>query len=176
MELRLVEARAVPEHAGMLAETFPVVRGDDQPGPVEDVTAVELVDQPAELLVEIRDAVVVGGANEGILAHGEPPLVDSTPVFDEIHLALGAWTRPEPVDAPLRKLVRIVGIIVIQEGEKWPLRLPPPGQPVEEFMADRRARFAIPGVELREQPLERKRPSVASSCNRGSSESLPVFD
>ena len=63
MELRLVEARPMAEDAGMLAEALAVVRGDDHPGPIEDPAAAELVDQPAQLLVEIRDAVVVGVAS-----------------------------------------------------------------------------------------------------------------
>ena len=53
MELCLVETRSVPEHAGFFAEAFAVIRGDDHPGPLENGTAIEFVDQPAELLIEV---------------------------------------------------------------------------------------------------------------------------
>ena len=72
MELRLVETRSVPEHAGLFAEALAVIRGDDHPGPLENGTAIELVDQPAELLIEVRDAVVVRVANESDLVRGRP--------------------------------------------------------------------------------------------------------
>ena len=43
----------------MLAETFPVVRGDDQPGPVQDTAAPQIVEQLADLFIEVGDAIVV---------------------------------------------------------------------------------------------------------------------
>ena len=71
MELRLVKTRPVPEHAGFFAETFAVIRGDDHPGPLENRTAIELVDQPAELLIEVRDAVVVSSREPKLTWCGE---------------------------------------------------------------------------------------------------------
>ena len=65
VQLRLVEARAVAEDAGMFAETLAVVRGDDQPRLLEDPASLQLVDQLPELLVEVRDAIVVGVDGEG---------------------------------------------------------------------------------------------------------------
>ena len=53
---------------------------------------------------------------------------------------------PESVDARRRKLVRMVCVKVIQEGEEWPLRLPAPGQPVEKLAIDHRRLFSI-GLE-----------------------------
>ena len=73
MELRLVKTRPMPEHAGVFAEAFPVIGGDDDPGPPEDGAAVQFVDQPAELLVQVRDAVVVGIAGEIDLRTGKGP-------------------------------------------------------------------------------------------------------
>ncbi len=67
MKLRLVEARSVAEHAGMFAETLAVVRDDDEPGPVEDGTTLELVDQPSQLLIEVRDTIVVSVASQSDL-------------------------------------------------------------------------------------------------------------
>ena len=63
MDLGSVEAPPVEEHAGMFAEALAMVGGDDYPGLFEDTAAVELVDQPAELLVQVRDAIVVAVAN-----------------------------------------------------------------------------------------------------------------
>ena len=60
MQLGLVETRPVAEDARVLAEALAVVRGDDQPGSLEDAAPVELVEQLAELLVEVGDAIVVG--------------------------------------------------------------------------------------------------------------------
>ena len=91
MELRLVEARPVAEDAGMLAEALAVVRGDDHPGPLEDAAALELVDQPAQLLIEVRDAVVVGVADEARSAAAESPrLVQRPPVLDQVD---SRWSR-----------------------------------------------------------------------------------
>ena len=70
MELRLVETRPVPEHAGVFAEALPVIGGDDHPGLLEEGTAIQLVDQEAELLVQVRDAVIVGIAGEIDLGRG----------------------------------------------------------------------------------------------------------
>ena len=64
MDLRLIETRAVPEHAGLFAEALAMIRRDDDPGSLEDGTAIELVDQSPELLIEIRDAIVVAVAAE----------------------------------------------------------------------------------------------------------------
>ena len=44
VELGLIQARPVPEDAGMLAEALAMVRGDDHPGPFEDAATLELVD------------------------------------------------------------------------------------------------------------------------------------
>ena len=83
MELRLVETRPVQEHTGMFAEALAVVRGDDHPGPLEDRAAIELVDQPAELLVKVRDAVVVRVASEIDLMRGWPLLDQRTPILEQ---------------------------------------------------------------------------------------------
>ena len=59
MQLGLVETHAVAKIAGVLTEAFTMVRGDDQPGSLQNPTPVQLVDQLAELLIEIRDAIVI---------------------------------------------------------------------------------------------------------------------
>ena len=45
--------------AGVLAEAFAMVRGDDQPGSLQSPAVFQFVDQLAELLIEIRDAIVI---------------------------------------------------------------------------------------------------------------------
>ena len=59
MQLGLIETGSVAENAGVLAETFPVVRGDDQPGSVQDTTLPQLVQQLPDLFIEVGDAIVV---------------------------------------------------------------------------------------------------------------------
>ena len=79
VQLGLVEARAVAEDAGVLAEAFAVVRRDDQPGSLEDAAAPQLVEQLPELLVEVGDAIVIGvdderqvGSRPGVPCPGPP--------------------------------------------------------------------------------------------------------
>ena len=59
MQLGLVKTLAVAENAGVLAETLAMVRGDDQPGSLQNSAAVQLVDQFPDLLIEVRDAIVI---------------------------------------------------------------------------------------------------------------------
>ena len=44
MQLGLIETRAVAENAGVLAEALTVVRGDDQPGSLQNAASPQLVD------------------------------------------------------------------------------------------------------------------------------------
>ena len=63
VDLRVVEAAGVAEEV-VLAEVLAVVGRDDDQRVLEHAPAVELVEEPAELLVEVGDAVVVGVAGE----------------------------------------------------------------------------------------------------------------
>ena len=110
--------------AGLLAEALAMVRCDDQPRRIEHAAALKLVEQQAQLFVQIRDAVVIGVAGERGLLHGERGLVHRLPLLDEIDLAVGARPYRETVNAPFLQRVRIVDIVVIHEGEERPLRLP----------------------------------------------------
>ena len=47
------------ENAEVLAEAFPMVRGDDQPGSVQDTLAPELVEQLPDLFIKVGNAVIV---------------------------------------------------------------------------------------------------------------------
>ena len=59
VQLGFVETRTVAENAGVLTETLAMIRRDDQPGSSQDPAPVQLVDQHPELLIEIRDAIVI---------------------------------------------------------------------------------------------------------------------
>ena len=113
------------EDAGMLAEALAVVGGDDHPGRLQDAPAAQLVDQSAELLVEVRDAIVVGVADErDVLRRRARACPAATSSGSGRDSAAVARAGSEPVDAQLGELVGIVGVVEIQEGEERPLRLP----------------------------------------------------
>ena len=137
MTLRLVERRSMKEHTGVLTEVLAVVRGKNQPGTLEDRLAPELVDQHAQLLIEFGDAVVVGIASKGNLLGGSPLPDHPDPIFDVGHLTRVAWPDTKAVNARLRKLIRIMSIIVIQEREERPLLLRSPRKPVKELAISR---------------------------------------
>ena len=79
VQLGLIQARPVAEDAAMLAEAFAVVRGNDQPGSLENSPPGELVDQPPELLVEVGDAIVISVDGEGQVLWHETNLVQVSP-------------------------------------------------------------------------------------------------
>ena len=109
----------------MLAEALAVVRGDDHPGPIEDRARSELVEQSAELLVEVRDAVVVGVADEREIPRRDRSCPSSTSPGSvatrgrSLGLTPKRWIPPAGAD-------RGVGVVIIQEGEERPLRLAAP--------------------------------------------------
>ena len=146
MQLGLVETRAVAENAGVLAETFAMVRGDDQPGSLQDPAPVQLVDQLAELLIEIRDAIVIGVGGECHALGRDSRLVELPPVLDQEALIVVGRLDPETMKPSRRQLIGIMGVEVVQESEKRPLRLRAAGQPVEKLAIDHRRPLAI-GVE-----------------------------
>ena len=146
MELRLVQARPVPEHAVILAETLAMIRSDDHPRPPKYGTAFELVDQAAELLVEIRHAIVVRVTTETDLVRRRIFSASTSANRASISSPATAWIRTESVDAHRRELIRIVCVVKIQEGEERPLRLPASGQPVEKLAIDNRRVLSI-GLE-----------------------------
>ncbi len=137
------------EHARVLAEAFAVVRHDDHPGTFQVVTAIELVEQPAELLIEICDAVVVQVVNEPQLLGRDSLLVERPPVFDQSSLLAVPGPDPEAVHSLPWKLIGPMGVEVIQKGKKRAIR-GAPRQPVEELVIDRLRLFSIADQEPRE--------------------------
>ena len=62
-DLRVVEAAGVPVER-VLAQVFPVIGGDDHQGIVQSSGPLQVVEEQAELLVEVGDAVIVGVEDE----------------------------------------------------------------------------------------------------------------
>ena len=82
------------EDAGMLAEALAVVGGDDHPGRFEDRTSTELVEQSAQLFIEVRDAVIVGVAGKRDIPRRDRRLVHRPPSLD--HVAVAGVDGPVP--------------------------------------------------------------------------------
>src|SRR5262245_47957065 len=155
MKLGLVEAPAVSK-APVLAEALAMVRGDDHPGPLERSEVPQIVEQQADLLIEVGDAAIVGVASEGDLLRPKRALVGAPPVLDEIPFSLISRPGTEPVQMLLGDQVGVVGIEVIQENEERSFGLPPPGQPGEEFAIDHRRFLAIAaGQQSGDEVLDR---------------------
>ena len=64
MQLGVIKRRAVGENARVLTKALPMVRSDDQPGFFKNTSPVKFVDQLSDLLVEVRNAVVICGRGE----------------------------------------------------------------------------------------------------------------
>ena len=131
--------------AGVLAEALAMVGGDDQPGPLQDPRR-PAVDQLADLLVEIGHAIVVGVDGEGHFLGRDRRLVDPPPVLDQAAAVVVDRLGPEPMEPPRGQFIGIVGVVEVQEGEEWPLRLRPSRDPVQELAIDHRRPLAIDGL------------------------------
>lgn len=89
VQLGPIETRTVAEHARVFTETLAVVRGDDQPGSIEDTSTLEFVEQLPELFIEVGDAIVVSGGDERDLLRRETTPVQIPPILDQPALAAG---------------------------------------------------------------------------------------
>ncbi len=116
------------------AERFPVVRGDDDQRPVEQPLASQLVEQPAELVVQEGDAIVVAVAGHDHVPSRDHGLQVSE-IGQELIIARGPGTDAETARIARRGHIRIVGVEAVHEGEERAIR-PPPAQPVEEGVVD----------------------------------------
>jgi hypothetical protein len=72
VQLRLIKTDNISEYIFLFTETLAVDRGDNDPGVLQNAARLELIYQPSHLLVEIRDAVVVGGDGEPAEIDGQP--------------------------------------------------------------------------------------------------------
>src|SRR5262249_54977163 len=101
--------------------------------------------QDAYLLVEVGDAVVVGVPVEGKLLCRWALPGELQPDVDMVRVAILARLGSKPVDPGLRKLIRVMGIEVIQKNEERPLRRPALRQPDEEVAIDVVGGFSVVG-------------------------------
>ena len=141
--LRLVQGRSVQEDTRVFAEVLTMVGGNDQPRPLENSAADQFVYQQAQLLVKVGDAVFVSVTSVRDLLLRGTSLDHRDPVSEIRHLTLATWLRPEALNAGVRKLIGIMGIIKVQECEKRSRLLPASAQPLEELTIDHRGLFAI---------------------------------
>ena len=87
VQLALIEAIAMAENARVLAEAFTVVRGDEEPGLLQNAARLELVKQLPDLLIEDRDAIVIRGGGKGYVPRRDVSLVQLGPILDQRVLA-----------------------------------------------------------------------------------------
>jgi hypothetical protein len=85
----------VPENAGVLTETFTVVWGDDQPGLLQYPAPVQFIDQPPELPIEIRDAIVISVGDKCDTLGWDSRLVELPPIFDQEALIIVGRLDPK---------------------------------------------------------------------------------
>src|SRR5262249_47311365 len=120
VKLRLVETLAVAENTGVLAEALAMVGGDDQPGLFENSAPVQLVDQLPELLIEIRDAIVISVSDKCHARRRHGSLIKLPPMLNQTALVIVAWLYPETMKPSRQQLIRIMSIEIVQESEKRP--------------------------------------------------------
>ena len=111
MQLGLVKTRAVAENAGVLAETFAMVRGDDQPGLLQNPAPLQLVDQLPDLLIEIRDAIVISVGGKCHALGQDRRLVELPPVLDQGALPFVVGLVPETMKPSRRQLIGMMSIV-----------------------------------------------------------------
>ena len=119
----------------MIAERFPMVRGDDHHGVVEEPPSSQVLEQPAELFIEEGDAIVVAVAGHLEVPFHRRRLVHPHVIEQEVVLSGGPGPDPEAALGSRRGYVRVVGVVVVQEGEEGTIR-PTSAQPVEEGGVD----------------------------------------
>ena len=122
MQLGLIETRSVAEYTGVLAETLAVIRDDNQPGSIQHAAPAQFVHQLADLLVEVRDAVVIsiGGKRDLLRREGDRPAFLTSSQSVQTVGRRSEQTRNDVV-LPSGKLVGSMGIGVVQEREERPL-------------------------------------------------------
>ena len=147
------------EHAGVFPEALPMVAGDDHPGSLENRPPFELIEELAQSLVEIGEAIVVCVASEADLPLGRLVFLDLNPIAKDGPSSLTRSDGAEPMNSHRRKVIRIMSVIEIQEREERPIRLMAPGKPGQELLIDHACVFsAVPEEspdEIGRRPQER---------------------
>src|SRR5262249_56431578 len=125
---------------------------------LQNATPLELVDQLPELLVEIRDAIVVCVDGELHALGRKSRLVQLPPMVNQKALIIVSGLDAKTMKPSGRQLIGIMRIEVVQEREKRALRRRATRQPVEELAIDLRRPPTIAGqrppdpFEPRQQP------------------------
>jgi hypothetical protein len=144
----LVEAFSVFEQA-VLAEAFAVVGGDDQESVVENALAVELIDEGAELVVEIGEAAIVTVAGEAEDGGRKAGFVDLGPVVaDQAELGIGTGWSAEAMGHGAGEEVGGVSVDQVDECKEGALGLFALGQPGEELSVYDLGVFAVAVVQV----------------------------
>src|SRR5262245_6486211 len=120
--------------ATVLPEMLAVIGCDYQYSILHDANTVKLRDQPAELVVEVRDAVLIRLTSRRELLGGAVPRGLGDPGSQRTELRDRDWPPPRAAGRARRRDVGIVGVEIVQEGEEGPGTRP--ADPAERVVAD----------------------------------------
>ena len=119
VQLGLIETRAVAENAGVLAETFTVVRGDDQPGSLQNTAPVELVEQASRAARRGPRCNRHKQRRQTPAPRGERRVLSrSHQCWIRMRWRLSVGATPKRWSPPVRQLIGVMGVEVVQEGEE----------------------------------------------------------
>ncbi len=100
VQLGIIQARTMTEAAGVLTEAFAVVCHDDQPGPFQRPQALECIQQPPELLIEVCNAIVVRPLGKIYAPLRNRRLVQKPPASDQKPLVFSRGRAPKRCSLP----------------------------------------------------------------------------
>ncbi len=103
----------------MISQFFTVIGGDDHDGFVEQIAALQVVEQLTQPPVEVCQAVLVGVFDQVDEVLAQPDLIDLLPALDQHHeIGHTARTGAEAEPRPFRRQVRCMRIIVIEKTQR----------------------------------------------------------
>ena len=104
----------------VLAQVFPVVGRDNHQGAGKQAEPIEIVDEPAELLVEVGNAIIVSVEHRLDFPRCELLFIVDEPPLQDRHVGGGPGPDAEVTVEACRWYVRIVGVVKIEEREEGP--------------------------------------------------------
>ena len=147
MDLRPVETLAMHEQI-MFAQALAMVGCDNDQCSIEDATTLQVVEQRAELFIQIGQAIIISIASQVQVALGQALLVQEAPSHQDVpEILLGFRVHAEPVPGPWGDQVRRVRIEVIEEHEEGTPRLATLAEPVQKIAIDLLSSLAVGGEE-----------------------------
>ena len=126
----------------MLAEVLAVVGRHDHQGLLQAAATSQLVEEPAELFVEVGEAVIIGVAHHPELSRRHRALLPDEPLQQDEAIGRTLRTPAEGTPKIAGRDVRIMGVIEVQEGEERPVARPIV-QPAQQLVADRGGVLAV---------------------------------